>query len=209
MYVIDIEASGLAEESYPIEIAWQSVSNEDDFDSFLIQPIDSWKHWDAYAEEHVHHISRNSLFEQGISAQSACERLNESLKNKVVYSDAVNFDERWMLKLFNDLGITLNGIWYGKGGQFDRGVQYALVNRYSSFGGEVEGRDDVPLFLGGPVCPEAATCLVCPQSRHPPGSELFGYKESLLAFAIDISRHTPPRVAMIEHFFNLHPLTNC
>ncbi len=105
MYVIDIEASGLAEESYPIEIAWQSVSNEDDFDSFLIQPIDRWKHWDTYAEEHVHHISRNSLFEQGISAQSACERLNERLKNKVVYSDAVNFDERWILKLFNDLGI--------------------------------------------------------------------------------------------------------
>jgi hypothetical protein len=33
-------------------------------------------------------------------------------------------------------------------GQFGRGVQYALVNRYSSFGGEVEGRDDVPLLLG-------------------------------------------------------------
>ena len=96
--------------------------------------------------------------------------------------------------------------------EVERGIVGAAVPTDSSLSleaGEVESRDDVPLFLGGPVCPEAATCLVCPQSRHPPGSELFGYKESLLAFAIDISRHTPPRVAMIEHFFNLHPLTNC
>jgi hypothetical protein len=40
-------------------------------------------------------------------------------------------------------------------GQFGRGVQYALVNRYSSFGGEVEGRDDVPLLLGCSIAPEA------------------------------------------------------
>lgn len=105
MYIIDIEASGLASESYPIEIAWQSAIDEEEFDSFLIRPIEDWSHWDDYAEEHIHHISKSMLLEQGISARDACDRLNKQLVGKVVYSDALDFDKRWLMKLFDDLGI--------------------------------------------------------------------------------------------------------
>lgn len=38
MIILDIEASGLALESYPIEVAWQHRFNSAKHDSFLIRP---------------------------------------------------------------------------------------------------------------------------------------------------------------------------
>lgn len=37
MYILDIEASGLADESYPIEIAWCALDGKDSY-STLINP---------------------------------------------------------------------------------------------------------------------------------------------------------------------------
>jgi hypothetical protein len=98
--VIDVEASGLATESYPIEIAWQDSEDPANFDSFLITPHPEWKHWDDYAEQEIHHISRNILFENGISLFEACDRLNTKLSGQTVYSDAVDYDLNWIMTLF-------------------------------------------------------------------------------------------------------------
>lgn len=100
MLVIDVEASGLASDSYPIEIAWQDSEDSANFDSFLITPHPEWKHWDDYAEQEIHHISRDMLREFGISPSDACERLNLKLSGQTVYSDAVDYDLNWIMTLF-------------------------------------------------------------------------------------------------------------
>jgi len=105
MYVIDVEASGLAAESYPIEIAWQDSKDPDNFDSFLLLPDPAWTYWDEYAENEIHHISRAMLAEGGIPLEEACERLNLKLSGKEVYSDAVDFDRNWIQRLFNTVSV--------------------------------------------------------------------------------------------------------
>lgn len=105
MYIIDVEASGLAAESYPIEIAWLDSEDPDSFDSFLIVPDPTWIHWDEYAENEIHHISRAMLEEDGITLEEACERLNFKLSGKEVYSDAVDFDRNWIQRLFNTVSV--------------------------------------------------------------------------------------------------------
>ncbi|MFV1872761.1 MAG: hypothetical protein ACMZ64_05480 [Oleiphilus sp.] len=108
MIIFDIEASGLSNESYPIEIAWQDSDNPKDFDSFLIKPAETWSHWDNVAEKHVHHITREVLFDSGVTAKDACERLNEKLLGRMIYSDAITYDQKWIYKLFFDSCIIPN-----------------------------------------------------------------------------------------------------
>lgn len=105
MIIFDIEASGLHPESYPIEIAWQDSNEPSHFDSFFIRPTSNWTYWDDYAETDIHHISRDTIVEQGISVESACLRLNQSLKEKTIYSDAIEYDKHWMMKLFDEAGV--------------------------------------------------------------------------------------------------------
>ena len=107
MIIFDVEASGLSDASYLIEVAWQDSDDPDCFDSFLIKPSESWTHWDDYAEQEIHHISRNTLQLDGISTTDACIRLNTKLAGKTIYSDAVEYDQKWLLKLFDESGITL------------------------------------------------------------------------------------------------------
>ena len=106
MIIFDVEASGLSDASYLIEVAWQDSDDPDCFDSFLIKPSESWTHWDDYAEQEIHHISRNMLHSEGISTNDACTRLNTRLAGKTIYSDAIEYDQRWLLKLFDEVGMT-------------------------------------------------------------------------------------------------------
>jgi len=106
MIVFDVEASGLSPESYPIEIAWQDSENPSRFDSFLIKPATSWAHWDTYAETDIHHISREMLELDGISIEAACNRLNTRLSGMTIYSDAIDYDHRWVERLFKGAEIT-------------------------------------------------------------------------------------------------------
>lgn len=101
---IDLEASGLAAESYPIEIAWKNADTGE-IDSFLINPdsASSWTYWDEHAEE-MHGLDRRDLVEQGVDVQTACQRLNQKLADKVVVSDAPEFDYFWISRLFKTAG---------------------------------------------------------------------------------------------------------
>lgn len=102
---IDLEASGLGAQSYPIEVAWKNdLTGEQD--SFLIDPdtAEGWLYWDEYAEE-MHGIEREELNKQGLDIISACKRLNEKLKDKTLISDAVEFDLFWLTRLFEATGI--------------------------------------------------------------------------------------------------------
>ncbi len=100
--LIDIEASGLGLDSYPIEIA--ILINKKMF-SWLIAPEKSWRHWDA-AAENLHGISREILISQGKAARLVAEAINEAMvgTNGLLYSDAAEWDVDWIRTLFSAVG---------------------------------------------------------------------------------------------------------
>lgn len=102
---IDLEASGLGPQSYPIEVAWKNAQSGEQ-DSFLIDPasVDGWTYWDEFAEE-LHGIDHADLEKGGISAQDAALRMNRALAGSVVYSDAREFDQFWITRLFEAVGV--------------------------------------------------------------------------------------------------------
>lgn len=103
----DVEASGLGDLSYPIEVGW--VSDSGACDSFLIKPCEAWRTemaWDVFAEQKIHHISQKELAEDGVDIITAATRLNESLKGKLVLSDMLLLDAEWLKKLFYEADIV-------------------------------------------------------------------------------------------------------
>jgi hypothetical protein len=96
-YIIDLEASGLASNSYPIEVGLALAPGQ----RFcaLIKPADEWEHWDQQAES-VHGISRDVLAKKGRSVTEIATELNQLLSNRTVYSDAWGVDSSWVTTLF-------------------------------------------------------------------------------------------------------------
>lgn len=107
---LDLEASGLGPDSYPIEVAWKGTSEsmEDQSDNFLIDPgsVSEWDFWDDFAEE-MHGVCRVELSKEGIAAVEACERLNAALQGLDVVSDAWEFDSFWLRRLFDAADRTM------------------------------------------------------------------------------------------------------
>lgn len=100
--VIDVEASGFGNGSYPIEIG-VALEKGKKYCS-LILPADDWIHWDNGAES-VHGISRDILKENGKPIIDVARELNRLLKSKTVYSDGWVVDKPWILKLYNRCNI--------------------------------------------------------------------------------------------------------
>ena len=96
--IIDIEASGLHFDSYPIEVA---VLVDGKTKSWLIKPEPKWHYWCSTAES-MHGITRELLQSEGIEAARVAIELNEFLSDSkaVLYSDAVYWDADWMDTLY-------------------------------------------------------------------------------------------------------------
>ncbi len=94
---LDIEASGIHPESYPIEVGL--VLNNGESWCSLIKPDDAWTHWDVEAEA-IHGISREQLFCHGKTPKEVANELNQLIKNTTVYSDCWVLDQPWLAKLF-------------------------------------------------------------------------------------------------------------
>lgn len=103
--IIDIEASGLHFDSYPIEIA---VLVENKVHSWLIKPEPGWDYWSETAEE-MHGISRVLLERDGIAAGIVAQQLNDCAERTggVLYSDAVFWDEDWLRTLFYTVKLPM------------------------------------------------------------------------------------------------------
>ena len=97
--LIDIEASGLGPDSYPIEIAYSPEDGT--YRSTLINPDtgDGWDEWDPLAEA-LHGISRAHAVEQGQDVMAVANQLNEALGTGVWYTDAYDQDFAWMTRLY-------------------------------------------------------------------------------------------------------------
>lgn len=102
--VIDLEASGLASNSYPIEVGLVLGTGQS-FEA-LIKPLPHWQHWDEEAEA-IHGISRGQLAEEGQEIQDVCQQINQLCAGKTLYSDCWVHDSRWLNLLFSEAGVTM------------------------------------------------------------------------------------------------------
>lgn len=102
--VIDLEASGLASDSYPIEVGIVLGTGET-FEA-LIKPLPHWQHWDDEAEA-IHGITREQLAEEGQDIQEVCRQINELCAGKTLYSDCWAHDSRWLNLLFAQAGVSM------------------------------------------------------------------------------------------------------
>lgn len=92
---LDFEASGLDRESWPIEAGVATSWGKRD--AFFIQRHESWSMglWCRNAAL-IHGISPADLEEFGIDWGEAIERLERAVEEAPVYSDAAQFDQRWL-----------------------------------------------------------------------------------------------------------------
>jgi hypothetical protein len=101
--VLDIEASGFGQDSYPIEIGF--VLPDGQSYCSLIKPAAGWTHWDAAAEK-LHHISRKTVQTHGRDAREVARLLNEQLRGMTLYCDGWAHDYVWLNVLFEAVEMT-------------------------------------------------------------------------------------------------------
>ncbi|WP_020408710.1 hypothetical protein [Hahella ganghwensis] len=96
--IIDIEASGLHFDSYPIEVA---VLVNGKTKSWLIKPEPGWVYWCDIAES-IHGITREMLHKEGLPAIQVARELSAFMNEtkEPLYSDAVRWDSDWVDTLY-------------------------------------------------------------------------------------------------------------
>jgi len=111
---LDIEASGLHPDSYPIQIgiAWPNMSI--DSQQFLIRPVKEWTYWSREAEA-VHGFSLDECRRDGVTVIEAVERLESLVAGRFVHSDVVAWDDFWLNQLYAAAGrersFALHDVW--------------------------------------------------------------------------------------------------
>ena len=101
--VIDIEASGLGPNGYPIEVGIV-LGNGESYEA-LVAPHQDWQHWDAEAEA-LHGITRAELERHGRPPSEICAELNALCRNRTLYSDCWVLDAPWLTKLYASAGMN-------------------------------------------------------------------------------------------------------
>lgn len=101
--VMDIEASGFGQSSYPIEIGFVLASGETYCS--LIRPEPDWTHWDADAER-LHRITQETTRKHGRGAREIAELLNERLRGLTLYCDGWAHDYVWLNVLFEAAALS-------------------------------------------------------------------------------------------------------
>ena len=94
-FFIDFEASGIAPDSYPIEVA--VVSSEFAFNT-LIKPARYWTHWSFDAQD-MHGLNQDHLREQGDTPGAVARHMNQLFSGHVLCSDSPQ-DGFWLDVLF-------------------------------------------------------------------------------------------------------------
>jgi hypothetical protein len=101
---LDLEASSLTEDGYPIEVAFVLGIGPNITAQFatLIRPRSSWRAqrgWDKRSQA-VHGIAYNELAD-GMDADAVCDILSRSLADRSVYVDGGSYDTFWLEKLYD------------------------------------------------------------------------------------------------------------
>jgi hypothetical protein len=98
---LDVEASGLGPDSYPIEVGWCDI--DDRRGSVLIRPAPGWTHWQPAAEA-IHGIARAHIEAEGVPVTGAAARIAEAVAGRTLYSDNPMMDGLWLARLFAAAG---------------------------------------------------------------------------------------------------------
>lgn len=99
---IDVEASGIHPDSYPIKLAICSLEGNAAFET-LIMPASYWEHWCHDAQD-LHGIDQGSLFLHGLDTREVALGLNEQFGGKILLCDS-NQDIFWIDVLFEAAGF--------------------------------------------------------------------------------------------------------
>ena len=104
--LIDVEASGLHFDSYPIEVAILTTGQPQ---SWLIAPQPTWTYWDPNAEA-LHGISRDLLRAEGLNCSVVPAQLSAAIrrKDRTLYSDAAEWDWDWIRTLYLSVDAVLD-----------------------------------------------------------------------------------------------------
>lgn len=94
-WFVDFEASGIAPDSYPIEIAVVSVDAEY---QALIRPVYYWTYWSFDAQD-IHGISREALLADGLEPSVIAAELNARFEGAKLCSDSPQ-DGFWLDTLY-------------------------------------------------------------------------------------------------------------
>ena len=94
-FFIDFEASGIAPDSYPIEVA--VVSSDTTFSS-LIKPVRYWAHWSFDAQD-MHGLTQDQLHQEGDTPVAVARNMNQLFSGQVLCSDSPQ-DGFWLDVLF-------------------------------------------------------------------------------------------------------------
>jgi len=101
VWVIDFEASGLDDDSYPIEVGL--VGDNFEYQA-LIRPDSDWNFWDDFAAE-THGISQPELLSNGLPCSKVSNDLNVFLGSSQVFCDSLPWDKFWLSRLYEGSGI--------------------------------------------------------------------------------------------------------
>lgn len=99
---LDLEASSLHHDSFPIEIGW--VFEDGSGESFLIRPEPGWKDWSSDAQA-LHGLCMETLLREGLPATEVARRAADALKGRLVVSDAPGADQKWLDRLTEVAGM--------------------------------------------------------------------------------------------------------
>lgn len=102
--VLDIEASGLGRESYPVEIGFVLADGQTTYCS-LIRPAPDWTHWDPETER-IHRITQETVLRHGRDVIEVATQLNERLNGLTLYCDGFVQDYVWLGVLFEAADMT-------------------------------------------------------------------------------------------------------
>lgn len=100
---LDIEASGIHPESYPIEVG--VVLPDGESYCSLIKPAADWLHWDDRVHD-IHGITREELRLNGKAPTEVAVQLNTMLAGQTVYSDCWVLDQPWLVKLYDTAAVA-------------------------------------------------------------------------------------------------------
>lgn len=100
---LDVEASGLNRESYPIQIGYAWPTMDLRKKAFLIKPAEDWTFWSPASQE-IHGFTREQCIEEGLSLDDAIDELEADLEGKRICSDVVEWDGFWLSRLYAAAG---------------------------------------------------------------------------------------------------------
>lgn len=135
--VLDIEASSLSAQSYPIAIG---VAGHTQRWNWFVTPLGEWDDWCDIAES-LHHIERDFLLAQGRDAFLVAREMNAIFKGQVLLVNS-EWDKRWLDLLYDETGVRCSFTVKRLDEVFEANICGAIMDAYESADSAHEAEKD-------------------------------------------------------------------